>query len=175
MLSLLHYRIAANNRLSHLSARASRRLLTSSTSTARQGPSAARSKGVRLCTFALAGLLGSSGSAYLYLQKPVRADAGGDDVRTSSGRQMPLTALLRTYVVYSLCSVPALVDWSPSILSVLSAVPGLKQISEAFVRVTFFSQVHSSSPVMNSLSCKTSFSHTIVRWRRHCSRYCCAS
>ncbi|KAF9556320.1 FAD-linked oxidoreductase [Agrocybe pediades] len=39
-----------------------------------------------------------------------------------------------------MCSVPVLVDASPKILSVLSSIPGVKQITEAFVRVTFFNQ-----------------------------------
>ncbi|KAI1790477.1 FAD-linked oxidoreductase [Ganoderma leucocontextum] len=51
-----------------------------------------------------------------------------------------LSTLIRAYVVYSVCSVPALVDWSPAILETLSAVPGLRQITEAVVRATFFDQ-----------------------------------
>ncbi|KAH9891216.1 FAD-linked oxidoreductase [Cubamyces lactineus] len=51
-----------------------------------------------------------------------------------------LSALIRTYVVYSLCSIPALVDWSPTILSTLLAIPGVKQITETVVRYTFFNQ-----------------------------------
>ena len=53
----------------------------------------------------------------------------------------PLSELVRAYVVYSLCSVPFLVDWSPAILSTLLAIPGVKQITEGIVRVTFFDQV----------------------------------
>jgi proline dehydrogenase len=52
-----------------------------------------------------------------------------------------LLSLIRTYAVYSLCSVPVLVDNSPEILSALMSVPGLRQITEAVVRATFFSQV----------------------------------
>ncbi|CDO71746.1 hypothetical protein BN946_scf184920.g30 [Trametes cinnabarina] len=51
-----------------------------------------------------------------------------------------VSELLRAYVVFSFCSVPALVDWAPSILAALSAVPGLKQLTEAVVRATFFNQ-----------------------------------
>ena len=50
-------------------------------------------------------------------------------------------SLIRAYIVYSMCSVPVLVDASPRILSVLSSVPGIRQITESFVRVTFFDQV----------------------------------
>ncbi|TBU56221.1 FAD-linked oxidoreductase [Dichomitus squalens] len=52
----------------------------------------------------------------------------------------PLSELVRTYLVYSLCSIPLLVDWSPTILSILLAIPGVKQITEGIVRVTFFDQ-----------------------------------
>ncbi|KAI0038960.1 FAD-linked oxidoreductase [Auriscalpium vulgare] len=51
---------------------------------------------------------------------------------------VPLIKLIRSYVVYTMCSVPALVDYSPSILEFLTSIPGIKQITEAFVRVTFF-------------------------------------
>lgn len=53
----------------------------------------------------------------------------------------PLSELVRAYVVYSLCSVPFLVDWSPTVLSVLTSIPGVKQITEAIIRITFFDQV----------------------------------
>jgi proline dehydrogenase len=33
------------------------------------------------------------------------------------------------------------VDASPRLLSFMTSVPGLKQITEAFVRITFFDQV----------------------------------
>ncbi len=56
-------------------------------------------------------------------------------------RLTPLSTLIRTYVVYSFCSVPALVDWAPGLLAALSAVPGLKHVTEAVVRATFFNQV----------------------------------
>jgi len=58
--------------------------------------------------------------------------------------------LIRTYIVYSMCSVPVLVDASPRILSVLSAVPGVRQITEAFVRVTFFDQVRHPQDIMDA-------------------------
>ncbi|TFK38690.1 FAD-linked oxidoreductase-like protein [Crucibulum laeve] len=49
-----------------------------------------------------------------------------------------LKTLVRSYFVFSMCSVPRLVDASPKILEVLSSIPGIKQLTEAFVRVTFF-------------------------------------
>ena len=70
----------------------------------------------------------------------------GTSAKAKRDRQLaPLSTLLRTYVVYSFCSVPALVDWAPAILETLSSIPGLKQITEAVVRATFFDQVRMSS------------------------------
>ncbi|KAI0308759.1 FAD-linked oxidoreductase-like protein [Amylostereum chailletii] len=46
--------------------------------------------------------------------------------------------LLRTYIVYSMCSFPTLVDWSPALLDALTSIPVFKQITEALVRYTFF-------------------------------------
>jgi len=59
-----------------------------------------------------------------------------DDTTKSS-----LAALVRSYFVYTMCSVPMLVDNSPKILKVLTSIPGVRQITEAFVRITFFEQV----------------------------------
>ncbi|KAI5825600.1 FAD-linked oxidoreductase [Schizophyllum commune Tattone D] len=52
----------------------------------------------------------------------------------------PLSAYVRTFVVYSLCSIPFVVDASPKILSWLTAVPGVRTVTEAAVRATFFNQ-----------------------------------
>jgi proline dehydrogenase len=57
----------------------------------------------------------------------------------------PLSQLLRSYVVYSMCSIPGIVDASPALLSFCTSVPGLRQLTEAFVRATFFAQVRSRS------------------------------
>ncbi|CAA7267709.1 unnamed protein product [Cyclocybe aegerita] len=51
-----------------------------------------------------------------------------------------LASMVRAYSVFAMCSIPGLVEASPTILSALSSIPGLKQITEAFVRVTFFDQ-----------------------------------
>jgi hypothetical protein len=58
----------------------------------------------------------------------------------------PLRELIRTYVVYSLCSFPTLVDWSPQILETLMKIPIVSNITEAVVRVTFFDQVCCTAP-----------------------------
>jgi len=56
-------------------------------------------------------------------------------------RSVPLTSLLRSYFVFSVCSVPAFVDWSPHIISFMTSVPGLKQLVGVLVRRSFFAQV----------------------------------
>jgi proline dehydrogenase len=53
----------------------------------------------------------------------------------------PLSKLLTSYVVYSACSVPGLVEASPSLLAFCTSIPGLRQLTEALVRSTFFEQV----------------------------------
>lgn len=94
-------------------------------------------------TVVLGGALG--GTAYAYRQHSLHADHDEDAYQPAQRGQAPLTTLLRSYVVYSLCAVPALVDWSPTILATMFAIPGVKQVTEAIVRVTFFSQVRSLS------------------------------
>jgi proline dehydrogenase len=55
--------------------------------------------------------------------------------------QSSFGTLVRTYVVYTMCSIPALVDNAPWLLETFSSIPGLRWITEAIVRVTFFDQV----------------------------------
>lgn len=59
----------------------------------------------------------------------------------TSRRPTPLIALIRSYAVYTMCSIPALVDWSPAILGTLMSVPVLRSATEAVMRATFFAQV----------------------------------
>ena len=75
----------------------------------------------------------------LILVTTVFADNGAETIKESS-----LGSFVRAYTVYTMCSVPALVDASPRILSFLTSIPGIKQITEAFVRITFFDQVRYS-------------------------------
>jgi hypothetical protein len=53
----------------------------------------------------------------------------------------PLSKLLTSYVVYSACSIPGLVEASPALLATCASIPGLRQLTEAFIRATFFKQV----------------------------------
>jgi proline dehydrogenase len=83
------------------------------------------------------GLVAGSIGAALWREDRLRAEATAKGTRPPT----PLRELVRTYVVYSLCSIPALVDASPKILSTLMNVPVVNKIAEAVVRVTFFDQV----------------------------------
>ncbi|KAJ7700296.1 FAD-linked oxidoreductase-like protein [Mycena metata] len=67
---------------------------------------------------------------------PVTSKPNRDEgaIRSSFG------ALVRTYVVYTMCSIPALVDNAPWLLTTLSRIPGINWIVERVVRVTFFDQ-----------------------------------
>lgn len=95
----------------------------------------------RLSTIGLAsGALVTTSLLYAAVQSPVHADAEPEK-KGHERTPTPLSALVRSYVVYTMCSIPPLVDWSPKLLSIMLSVPGLKQITEAFVRVTFFNQV----------------------------------
>ncbi|KAI9065797.1 FAD-linked oxidoreductase [Trametes sanguinea] len=71
-------------------------------------------------------------------QQDERVKSLGEDTPKPSSTST--SELLRTYAVFSFCSVPVLVDWAPSILAALSAVPGLRQLTEVVVRATFFNQ-----------------------------------
>ncbi|OSD05697.1 FAD-linked oxidoreductase [Trametes coccinea BRFM310] len=98
---------------------------------------ARRLTGIGLASGALLGVTVVAPFSVLY------ADANEPDGRARRNAQRsdtPLSGLIRTYVVYSLCSIPALVDYSPTILSTLMAIPGVKQITEIVVRYTFFDQ-----------------------------------
>ncbi|KAL5535007.1 PUT1_2 [Sanghuangporus sanghuang] len=80
-----------------------------------------------------------TGSAYLYLHQSVSLDSSSP-FNNETENEEPLSTLLRTYIVYSMCSIPWLVDNSPKILDVLMSIPLVKQVTEAFVRATFFAQ-----------------------------------
>jgi proline dehydrogenase len=68
-----------------------------------------------------------------------RVHADSEAQVTSKSTETSLGALIRSYAVYTMCSIPALVDHSPRVLE-LASLPGLKWVTEAFVRITFFDQ-----------------------------------
>lgn len=78
----------------------------------------------------------------LVLGNILHADAPDEGANKAAARPQPsLSSLVRSYVVYSMCSIPAVIDWAPTVLSACTSVPGLKQVTEAIVRHTFFNQV----------------------------------
>ncbi|CAL1696953.1 unnamed protein product [Somion occarium] len=74
------------------------------------------------------------------LQTAVYADSVDNEEGPVERKPTPLSSLVRSYVVYTACSIPGMVDWSPTILSTLMSVPVVKRITEAVVRITFFDQ-----------------------------------
>ncbi|KAJ6474464.1 FAD-linked oxidoreductase [Mycena vitilis] len=86
-----------------------------------------------LGTLITAKLHGDSATAAAFpATSKTKRDEGA--IRSSFG------TLLRTYVVYTMCSIPALVDNAPWLLETLRSIPGLRWITESIVRVTFFDQ-----------------------------------
>lgn len=79
---------------------------------------------------------------------PLGASAGSPSleapvaVTETALSRTPISQLLRTYLVYTICSYPSIVDYSPTLLSALtkSKIPGVAAITEFIVRRTFFSQ-----------------------------------
>jgi len=104
---------------------------------ARRYPSTLRLRYLAPATLAVTGL---SGGSYLY----IHAHSNSTDLEEFESSHLParapLSNLVRSYAVYTMCSVPVLVDSAPSILATLSNIPGIKQIAEAIVRRTFFRQ-----------------------------------
>ncbi|KAF8878434.1 FAD-linked oxidoreductase-like protein [Infundibulicybe gibba] len=73
----------------------------------------------------------------LAIHQPLGASSAST---TNEEPKTSLRSLIRSYVVYTMCSMPILIDNSPRVLEVLSRIPLVKQITEAFVRATFFDQ-----------------------------------
>ncbi|CUA71364.1 hypothetical protein RSOLAG22IIIB_04579 [Rhizoctonia solani] len=78
------------------------------------------------------------------------------DSNTSPPGTTSLGSLARSYLVYSLCSVSPLVNHSPSILSTCASIPGLRELSEAVVRRTFFAQFVGGDSLPDTLPLITS-------------------
>lgn len=87
------------------------------------------------------GGVAASSLFYALHQGPVHADADAGEERQVQRQSSSLSSLIRSYVVYTACSIPALVDWSPQILSALMSVPVVSHVTELVVRKTFFDQV----------------------------------
>ncbi|OBZ80094.1 Proline dehydrogenase 1, mitochondrial [Grifola frondosa] len=133
------------------------RTLASST---RSAPRPAFFNAHRLTRIGLAsGAIVAASLFYGHTQSTIHADAAlaNERANLSERPRTPLSTLIRTYVVYAMCSIPPLVDYSPAILAALLSIPGIKQITEAAVRITFFNQfvggdtAEDTIPVMEQL------------------------
>jgi len=82
------------------------------------------------------------------LLNPKLANDEAPDGISRPERKKSLTSLLRSYFVYSLCAIPPVVDSAPTIISALESIPGIRQITEAIIRATFFAQVSASNSIM---------------------------
>ncbi|KAJ7088235.1 FAD-linked oxidoreductase-like protein [Mycena crocata] len=79
-------------------------------------------------------LYADSAAATMGYPRSNRAEEKEEGIRSSFG------TLVRTYLVYTMCSIPTLVDSAPWLLDTFTSIPGLRWITEAIVRVTFFDQ-----------------------------------
>ncbi|KIK65953.1 hypothetical protein GYMLUDRAFT_38417 [Collybiopsis luxurians FD-317 M1] len=70
---------------------------------------------------------------------------------SSPSDSAPLSSLFRTYVVYTMCSFPTLIDAAPKMLDVLMGIPVVRNVTEAFVRATFFGQFVGGDTAQGSL------------------------
>ena len=78
----------------------------------------------------------------LFLGNSLYADVPSDSpLKEPTPTPTPLSKLLTSYAVYSACSLPGLVEASPTLLALCSSIPGLRQLAEGIVRFTFFKQV----------------------------------
>lgn len=61
---------------------------------------------------------------------------------SSSLSSMSTASIVRSYVVYTACSIPFLIDYAPTLLSSFtnSPIPGLGALTQFIVRHTFFAQ-----------------------------------
>ncbi|WWC90870.1 uncharacterized protein L201_005807 [Kwoniella dendrophila CBS 6074] len=123
-----------------------RTLATSSESTGNSsgssGSSGSKSNYKKYLPYALIGV-----PASLLVMPTLSADSDSDSKKESGKVLSSLEAssfldLTRSYLVYTLLCTPGLVDYSPTILHSFthSFIPGLKQITESIVRLTFFHQ-----------------------------------
>ncbi|KAF9074035.1 FAD-linked oxidoreductase [Rhodocollybia butyracea] len=101
--------------------------------------------------------LGTIGASTFIADRVIQADASLAPYTSIESNSAPLGNLIRTYVVYSICSFPTFVDAAPKLLEVLMGIPIVRNITEALVRVTFFDQfvggdtAQGSLPLLHSL------------------------
>ncbi|KAJ7139227.1 FAD-linked oxidoreductase-like protein [Mycena epipterygia] len=91
-------------------------------------------------TLGLATLLNSKVHADAATAVAIPATQRGKSIPDDEAARSSFGTLVRTYVVYTMCSIPTLVDNAPWLLDTLTSIPGVRWITEAIVRVTFFDQ-----------------------------------
>ena len=119
------------------------RPLSSSARTATPGPARARYPSGRRALYVGAGL-----GAAVMLPTALMADTTPEEQLETSPRisnslsSMSTPAIVRSYVVYTACSIPFLIDYAPTLLSTFtnSPIPGLSAVTNFIVRHTFFAQ-----------------------------------
>ncbi|KAJ7148903.1 hypothetical protein C8R46DRAFT_1311053 [Mycena filopes] len=74
--------------------------------------------------------LGGVWASKIHADSAVSFPANSNPKRDEGVTQSSLSALVRTYVVYTMCSIPALVDNAPWLLKTLSGIPGVRWITE---------------------------------------------
>ncbi|KAJ3921457.1 FAD-linked oxidoreductase [Lentinula edodes] len=110
-------------------------------------------------TLALVGV-GLGYTAFLAEHPTIHADSNlpqKPEPRISSSDSTSLRSLVRAYFVYSMCSFPTLVDAAPKLLKVLMGIPVVRNITETFVRVTFFDQFVGGDTAQGTLPLLSSF------------------
>ncbi|KAJ3725778.1 FAD-linked oxidoreductase-like protein [Lentinula raphanica] len=113
----------------------------------------------------LSGILAIAGagvSAAFSLERTIQSDSNLPFVPQQSRDQQSsqttsLRTLVRAYIVYSMCSFPTLIDAAPKLLNTLMGIPIVRNITETFVRVTFFDQFVGGDTAQGSLPLLYSF------------------
>lgn len=91
--------------------------------------------------------VGAGLGAAVVLPTTLMADTVEDQLATSprisnSLSSMSTGSIIRSYLVYTACSIPFLIDYAPTLLSTFtkSPIPGLSSLTNFIVRHTFFAQ-----------------------------------
>ncbi|KAJ3996106.1 FAD-linked oxidoreductase-like protein [Lentinula boryana] len=107
-------------------------------------------------------LVGAGLSTAFFVERTVHADFPPaqkiiDSRNSDANNATPLSSLVRAYIVYTMCSFPPLVDAAPKLLEVLTSIPVIRNITETFVRVTFFDQFVGGETAQGTLPLLHSF------------------
>jgi proline dehydrogenase len=107
----------------------------------RPPPNWPRLRSIATCSARRLALLGTLPAGYMILNGDDTLQVQNPEPSPSNPHRQPLTALARSYVVYSLCSIPAIVDYAPSLLDFIGRIPILNHVAYSLIKITFFDQV----------------------------------